>query len=103
MFFFTIFIYAPIAHLTWHPEGLLHTWGVLDFAGGTVVHMSSGYSALAGAIYLPPGEGFKGPKQPCHVPYIMLGTAMLLFGWYGFNAGSALAANALAVQVCVCV
>ncbi len=95
---FCIFIYAPIAHWTWHPNGFLRQMGVLDFAGGTVVHVSAGVSALAGAILL----GRRGVHQkgnntePSNIPFVVLGTGMLWFGWFGFNAGSALAANSVA-------
>ncbi len=96
---FSIFIYAPLAHWTWHPDGFLKQWGVLDFAGGTVVHMSAGYAALAGAIFLGPRTNYNHHQQhdPANIPYVMLGTGMLWFGWFGFNAGSSLAANATAV------
>jgi Amt family ammonium transporter len=96
MCLFSLFIYAPLAHWTWHPEGFLRNWGVLDFAGGTVVHMSAGFAALAGAYLL--GKREDKFHQPANIPFIMLGTGMLWFGWFGFNAGSALAANGLAVQ-----
>jgi Amt family ammonium transporter len=92
---FTLMIYTPLAHMTWHPDGLLFQWGVLDFAGGTVVHISAGVAALASAIYL------KGRTEPGHEParitYVLLGTGLLWFGWIGFNAGSAFGANALSV------
>ncbi|WP_231862272.1 ammonium transporter [Rufibacter sp. DG15C] len=92
---FFVFIYAPLAHATWHPQGILFQLGVLDFAGGTVVHMSAGWAALASAIYL------KRRHEPSHSPamvtFVLLGTGLLWFGWFGFNAGSALGANALAV------
>jgi len=92
---FFIFIYAPLAHCTWHPDGILSKLGVLDFAGGTVVHMSAGWAALASALYL------KRRNEPTHEParitYVMIGTGLLWFGWFGFNAGSAFAANSLAV------
>lgn len=91
MVFFAIFIYAPLAHMTWHPDGLFRNWGVLDFAGGTVVHMSAGFAALAGAFIL--GRRKQVTHEPSNVPYIILGTGMLWFGWFGFNAGSALGAN----------
>ena len=91
---FLVFIYAPLAHSTWHPDGLMFKLGVLDFAGGTVVHMSAGWAALAGALYL------KQRKAPSHTParisYILLGTGLLWFGWFGFNAGSALGSGTLA-------
>lgn len=90
---FFMFIYAPLAHATWHPEGVLAKFGVLDFAGGTVVHMSAGWAALASALYL------KRRNEPNHSParitYVMLGTGLLWFGWFGFNAGSAFSANAI--------
>lgn len=92
---FTLVIYTPLAHMTWHPDGLLFQWGVLDFAGGTVVHISAGVAALASAIYL------KGRTEPGHEParitYVLLGTGLLWFGWIGFNAGSAFGANSLSV------
>lgn len=96
---FTVFIYAPLAHWTWHPEGFLRQWGVLDFAGGTVVHMSAGFAALAGALVLGRRQNHiegVGHTTPAHIPNVLLGTGMLWFGWFGFNAGSALAANELA-------
>lgn len=88
---FIIFIYAPLAHMTWHPDGLLRNWGVLDFAGGTVVHMSAGFAALAGALFL--GKRKEVVHETTNTPYIILGTALLWFGWFGFNAGSALGVN----------
>ncbi|AZQ44229.1 ammonium transporter [Nonlabens ponticola] len=88
---FILFIYAPLAHMTWHPDGLLRNWGVLDFAGGTVVHMSAGFAALAGAVFL--GKRKEVIHQTSNTPYIILGTALLWFGWFGFNAGSALGVN----------
>lgn len=96
---FSIFIYAPLAHWTWHPEGFLRKMGVLDFAGGTVVHMSAGYAALAGAMILGPRTTFGDNKhlEPANIPYVILGTGMLWFGWFGFNAGSSLGANTTAV------
>ena len=92
---FVLFVYCPLAHMTWGPGGLFLEWGVLDFAGGTVVHMSAGFAALAGAVYL--GKRREMTHDPANVPYVILGTALLWFGWFGFNAGSALGANALAV------
>jgi ammonium transporter, Amt family len=96
---FSLFIYAPLAHWTWHPQGFLRVWGVLDFAGGTVVHMSAGFAALAGALILGKRHVVlkKEPIHPANIPYVLLGTGMLWFGWFGFNAGSALAANESAV------
>ena len=91
MLLFTLFIYSPLAHMTWHPDGLFRKWGVLDFAGGTVVHMSAGLAALSGAIYL--GKRKKIEEKPANIPFVILGTGLLWFGWFGFNAGSALGAN----------
>ena len=96
MVFFIIFVYAPVAHMTWHPDGLFFKMGVLDFAGGTVVHMTAGWAALAGAIFL--GKRKAQKSNPARITYVLLGTGLLWFGWFGFNAGSALGANGLAVQ-----
>ncbi|MCC9071186.1 ammonium transporter [Flavobacterium sp. F-65] len=96
MVLFILIIYAPLAHMTWHPEGIFFKMGVLDFAGGTVVHMSAGWAALAGAIFL--GKRKVQKVNPARITYVLLGTALLWFGWFGFNAGSALGANGLAVQ-----
>jgi ammonium transporter, Amt family len=92
---FTIFIYSPLAHMTWHPDGFLRKLGVLDYAGGTVVHMSAGLAALVGALYLGRREIHVARKShtPANIPYVILGTGLLWFGWFGFNAGSALSAS----------
>ena len=92
---FALFVYTPLAHWTWHPQGFLRQWGVLDFAGGTVVHMSAGIAALVGAVVLGRRTAHveKVSHAPANIPYVLLGTGMLWFGWFGFNAGSALAAN----------
>src|SRR5215212_988383 len=97
---FSLFVYAPIAHWTWHPEGFLFKWGVLDFAGGTVVHISAGCAALAGALVLKRRQSHIEQKEipPANIPYVLIGTGLLWFGWFGFNAGSALAANTLSVS-----
>ncbi|MGB8416347.1 ammonium transporter, partial [Paraburkholderia sp.] len=92
---FTIFIFSPLAHCTWHPDGLLSKLGVLDFAGGTVVHMSAGWAALASALYL--RRRNEVDHTPARVTYVIIGTGLLWFGWFGFNAGSAFGANHLAV------
>ena len=86
---FSLFIYAPLAHWTWHPDGFLRQWGVLDFAGGTVVHMSAGFAALAGATVLGRRHSHLAGHAhvPAHIPFVILGTGMLWFGWFGFNAG----------------
>jgi ammonium transporter, Amt family len=95
---FSLLIYAPLAHWTWHPEGFLFKWGVLDFAGGTVVHMSAGFAALAASIYLRNKGEAKAHVTPANIPFVLLGTGLLWFGWFGFNAGSAVGANALAAS-----
>ncbi|MDB4920577.1 MAG: ammonia channel protein [Mucilaginibacter sp.] len=92
---FTIFIFSPLAHITWHPDGILSKLGVLDFAGGTVVHMSAGWAALASALYLKRRN--EANHSPARITYVMIGTGLLWFGWFGFNAGSAFGANHLAV------
>ncbi|MES2111418.1 MAG: ammonium transporter [Bacteroidota bacterium] len=92
---FTIFIFSPLAHITWHPDGILSKLGVLDFAGGTVVHMSAGWAALASALYLKKRKD--ADHAPARITYVMIGTGLLWFGWFGFNAGSAFGANHLAV------
>jgi ammonium transporter, Amt family len=91
---FCIFIYCPLAHATWHPDGLLAKYGVLDFAGGTVVHMSAGWAALASALYLK--KRTEPNHNPARITYVLLGTGLLWFGWFGFNAGSAFHADSIA-------
>lgn len=97
---FSLFVYAPLAHWTWHPDGLLYKMGVLDFAGGTVVHISAGCAALMGALVLKRRLAHLNQVEipPANIPYVLIGTGLLWFGWFGFNAGSALGANALAVS-----
>ncbi len=95
MCLFSLLVYAPLAHWTWHPDGFLRQWGVLDFAGGSVVHMSAGFAAMAGAYVL--GKREEKFIKPANIPFIILGTGMLWFGWFGFNAGSALSSSGLAV------
>ena len=97
---FSLLVYAPIAHWTWHPDGFLFKMGVLDFAGGTVVHISAGCAALAGALVLKRRRVHMEHKEipPANIPYVLIGTGLLWFGWFGFNAGSALAANSLSVS-----
>ena len=120
------FIYIPIAHWVWNPDGWLKALGSIDFAGGLVVHISAGVSALAAALVIgrrktgacstsPGGSGLSIPWKshmakldapppsfkPTNIPYVLLGAALLWFGWFGFNAGSALAANDLAVSALV--
>ncbi len=97
---FSLLVYAPIAHWTWNPEGFLFKMGVLDFAGGTVVHISAGCAALAGALVLKRRKVHMNNEEipPANIPYVLIGTGLLWFGWFGFNAGSAVAANGLAVS-----
>lgn len=97
---FAIFVYAPLAHMSWHPDGFLFKMGALDFAGGTVVHISAGMAALAGALVLKRRKVHMEHKEipPANIPYVLIGTGLLWFGWFGFNAGSALGANALSVS-----
>jgi Amt family ammonium transporter len=91
-----VLVYCPLAHMVWG-GGWLGGMGALDFAGGLVVHMSSGYSALVAAIYLGPRGGFrKVPMPPHSLPLTVIGAALLWVGWFGFNAGSALAADGTA-------
>lgn len=100
MILFSLFVYAPLAHMTWHPEGFLFKLGVLDFAGGTVVHMSAGWAALAGALYLKRRKSHLEASvfPPANIPFVLLGTGLLWFGWFGFNAGSAVGATPLAAS-----
>ncbi len=93
---FGALVYAPLAHMAWHPDGLMFKWGVLDFAGGTVVHISAGMAALAGALVLKPRKSI-GAHGPANIPYVLIGTGLLWFGWFGFNAGSAVGAGSLGV------
>jgi Amt family ammonium transporter len=112
----SVLIYAPIAHWVWNPSGWLHDLGAIDFAGGIVVHISAGLSALAAALVvgrrkgcgIPWKEHMKAAKKesatefkPTNIPYVILGAGLLWFGWFGFNGGSALAANDLAVSALV--
>src|SRR5512136_1203061 len=110
-------IYAPIAHWVWNPDGWLYSLGAVDFAGGIVVHVSAGLSALAAALVVGRRQGCAIPWKnhmkalnqkdsaaefkPTNIPYVLLGAALLWFGWFGFNAGSALAANEVAVLALV--
>ncbi len=96
-------VYDPLAHMVWGKEGLIGSvWGALDFAGGTVVHISSGTSALVCAIVMGKRLGYgSDPMPPHNLPFVLVGAALLWFGWFGFNAGSALAANGLATSAFV--
>ncbi len=97
MILFCIFVYCPLAHWTWHPDGFLRQLGVVDFAGGIVVHASSGVAALAGAIFLGRRKQ-QDHHEPANIPFVILGAAMLWLGWFGFNAGSSLAADSTAIK-----
>jgi Amt family ammonium transporter len=90
------FVYAPIAHWVWAPSGWLFQMGALDFAGGTVVHINAGIAAVAAALLV--GKRSYPGLEPHNVPYVVLGAGILWFGWFGFNAGSALASNGTAVN-----
>jgi Amt family ammonium transporter len=94
---FTV-VYCPVAHWVWGHGGWLAKLGLLDFAGGTVVHVNAGMSALALALLLRPRKGYKEgePMEPSNIPMVMIGAALLWFGWFGFNAGSALSSGGLA-------
>lgn len=109
-------IYAPIAHWVWNPDGWLRSFGAIDFAGGIVVHVAAGLSALATALVLGKRRGCvfwkdelqsldkkqsTAESKPSNIPYVILGAGLLWFGWFGFNGGSALAGNELAVSAIV--
>jgi Amt family ammonium transporter len=91
-----IFVYFPFVHMVWSPEGILAKWGVLDFAGGIVVHNTAGLAALASILYV--GKRNVVENLPHNVPLIALGTGLLWFGWYGFNAGSELRVDEITVS-----
>ena len=96
----SILVYAVVAHWVWAPGGWLFKMGVLDYAGGLVVEIVSGASALALALVLGPRIGFKvDAMRPHNLPFVLLGVGLLWFGWFGFNAGSALAANGTAAAI----
>jgi Amt family ammonium transporter len=94
-------VYAPVAHWVWGVDGMLRNLGALDFAGGTVVHISAGFSALAFALVIRSRRSFGSVIEPHNIPFSVLGAGLLWFGWFGFNGGSALAANGLAVTALV--
>lgn len=95
-------VYDPVCHWVWGEGGMLRNIGALDFAGGTVVHISAGFSALAFALVIGPRRGF-GQRiwEPNNIPYVVLGAGLLWMGWFGFNGGSALAANGIAAHAVV--
>lgn len=95
----SVIVYYPMAHMVWGQGGFLASIGSVDFAGGNVVHISSGVSALVLAIYLGRRKGYEKTSYRIHnIPFVVLGASLLWFGWYGFNAGSALAADGLAAN-----
>jgi ammonium transporter, Amt family len=95
-------VYVPLAHWIWGTGGWLKNLGALDFAGGTVIHISAGVAAMAVAMVIRPRAGFNTvPFEPNSIPLTLLGAVLLWFGWFGFNGGSALAANGIAVQAIV--
>ncbi len=95
-------VYSPVAHWVWNPGGWIKQLGAIDFAGGTVVHVTAGLSALAAAIVVGPRMNReKIEEKPSNVPFVILGAALLWFGWFGFNAGSALSASPIAVSAFV--
>lgn len=96
------FVYDPVAHWVWGIGGILRSLGAMDFAGGTVVHITAGFSALAFALVIGARRGYgKAPLEPHNIPYSILGAGLLWVGWFGFNGGSALGANGLAVNAVV--
>jgi ammonium transporter, Amt family len=98
----SILVYAPIAHWVFAPAGWLFERGALDFAGGTVVHINAGIAALAAILVLGKRKGWPGHAMPPHaLPFTLIGAGILWFGWFGFNAGSALAGNAIAAQALI--
>jgi len=101
-FLWSTLVYDPVCHWVWGMGGFLRTSGALDFAGGTVVHINAGVAALATALYLGRRQGYPHTLSPPHnLPFAVLGAGLLWFGWFGFNGGSALAANGLAVNALV--
>jgi Amt family ammonium transporter len=95
----SLFVYYPLAHMVWGAGGLISSLGAVDFAGGDVVHISSGVSGLVACIVLGKRRGYGMMSyQPHNIPFVVLGAALLWFGWFGFNAGSALNAGPLAVH-----
>lgn len=98
----SVLVYAPVCHWVWGPGGWIGELGALDFAGGAVVHINAGVAALVAAVVLGPRKGFqKTAMLPHNVPFVLLGTGLLWFGWLGFNGGSALQANGLAASAFV--
>ncbi|KDR66239.1 hypothetical protein GALMADRAFT_162154 [Galerina marginata CBS 339.88] len=103
IFIWTTLVYDPIACWTWNTIGWSKNWGVLDFAGGIPVHISSGSAALAISVYLGERYGYRtdGPFKANNTTNVVLGAVLMWFGWFGFNGGSALSANLVAIQACI--
>jgi ammonium transporter, Amt family len=102
MLLWATIVYDPVCHWVWGTGGFMKAWGALDFAGGTVVHINAGMTALAAALVLGRRQGYPDGMSPPHnLPFAVLGAALLWFGWFGFNAGSALGANGLATSAFV--
>lgn len=101
MLLWTTFVYDPVCHWVWGIGGWIRELGALDFAGGTVVHINAGIAALMTAIFIGKRNGGHKPILPHNLPFTILGTALLWFGWFGFNAGSSLGANGIAVNAFV--
>lgn len=97
MVLWVVIVYCPLAHCTWHPDGLFGMMEVHDYAGGIVVHAASGIAALAGALFLGRRAKSATAAKPANVPFVLLGAALLWLGWFGFNGGSSLAADGVAV------
>lgn len=96
MMLWVIVVYCPLAHWTWHPEGIFAKMHVHDFAGGIVVHAASGVAALVGALFL--GKRTSEEGKAANIPFVLLGAALLWLGWFGFNGGSSLAADGVAIS-----
>ena len=93
----SLFVYSPVAHMVWGPDGWLAEQGAIDFAGGTVVHINAGFAAIVAAYILGPRANILDADKKAHnIPFVLLGASLLWFGWFGFNAGSSLAADGLA-------
>jgi Amt family ammonium transporter len=111
IFIWSTLVYDPIARWSWNPQGWSALWGTLDFAGGTVVHIVAATTTAVSANVVKvrarirrqilPVEDLNAEEAPSNVPYIVLGTTLLWFGWFGFNGGSALGANLRAVSACI--
>lgn len=96
MILWVLVVYCPLAHWTWHPEGIFAKMHVHDFAGGIVVHAASGVAALVGALFL--GKRTSEEGKAANIPFVLLGAALLWLGWFGFNGGSSLAADGIAIS-----